>query len=74
MELIQTIRDEEIESIRDLARKLGRKENVVYDDLKLLFEEGVIDFEEESNRKIPVLRHENIWIRPLVLERKKVPA
>lgn len=74
LEIIQTIKGKEIESIRDLARKLDRKENVVYDDLKLLFEEGVIDFEEEANRKIPVLRHENIWIQPITMKKKKVSA
>lgn len=74
LELIQTIKDREINSIRDLARKLDRKENVVYDDLNLLFEEGVIDFEEEGNRKIPVFRHENIWIRPITMKKKKVSA
>lgn len=74
LEIIETIKSEEIRSIRELAREVERKENVVYDDLKLLFEEGVIDFEEESNRKIPVLRHKNIWIHPLTLKKEKVPA
>jgi predicted transcriptional regulator len=74
LEIIQTIKDEEIESIRGLARKLDRKENIVYEDLRLLFEEGVIDFEDEGNRRIPVLRHENIWVRPITMKKKKVSA
>lgn len=74
LEIIETIRDEDIESIRDLARTLDRGENVVYDDLKLLFEEGIINFEKEANRKIPVLRHENIFVRPITLKREELAA
>lgn len=74
LEIIETIRDEDIESIRDLARKLDRQENVVHDDLMLLFEEGIIDFEEEANRKMPVLRHENIFVRPITLKREELSA
>ncbi len=71
LEIIRTVKDEEPESIRGLARRLGRRENVVYEDLELLFEEGIIDFEEEGNRKIPVLRHRNVWVYPIVVEREK---
>ncbi len=74
LEIIEHIRDENIESIRDLARTLDRGENVVHNDLKLLFEEGVIDFEQEANRKIPVLRHENIFVRPITLNREELAA
>ncbi|MBS1264090.1 MAG: hypothetical protein MAG715_01290 [Methanonatronarchaeales archaeon] len=70
LELIRAVAEGDVESIRGLARQLDRKENVVHEDLTLLFEEGVIDFEEEKNRKIPVLRHENIWIKPVSLKRK----
>lgn len=72
LEIIRKLQREDVESIRGLARELGRGENVVHRDLKTLFEEGVIDFEEEGKRKVPVLRHENIWIKPLTA--KKTPA
>lgn len=72
LEIIETIQSREVSSIRDLARQLDRKENVVYSDLQLLFEEGVVDFEEEANRKIPVLRHENIFVRPITLKKGEV--
>lgn len=71
LEIIETIQNQEISSIRDLARKLDRKENVVYADLQLLFEEGVVDFEQEANRKIPVLRHENIFVRPITMSKEE---
>lgn len=70
LEVIRAVAEGDVESIRGLARQLGRKENVVHEDLMLLFEEGVIDFEEEKNRKIPVLRHENILVKPVALKRK----
>ena len=74
LEIIEAIRDQEISSIRDLARQLDRKENVVHSDLQLLFEEGVVDFEQEANRKIPVLRHENIFVRPITLKKGELAA
>lgn len=73
LELIEEIKKGDIESIRDLGRKLERKENVVYNDLELLFEEGIIDFKQEKNRKIPVLRHENIFVKPLSLKNSIEP-
>lgn len=77
-EIIKTIKNEEVESIRDLSRKLGRKENVVYEDLGILFEAGVIGFEKLKNRKKPVLRHKNIFVKPITFEKTdgktEVPA
>lgn len=68
LEIIRTVESEKVDSIRGLARKLDRKENVVYEDLELLFEEGIIDFEEKGNRKIPILRHKNVMVYPIVVE------
>lgn len=67
-EIIELIKNERVESIRELARELERNVSLIHKDLKLLFEEGVIDFKEEGNRKIPILRHKNIIIKPLLLE------
>jgi len=69
-ELIKKMEDKEIESMRNLARKVDRGKNVVFDDLVLLAEKGVIDFKKEKNRKIPVLSHSNIFIKPLKLDKK----
>ena len=77
-EIIETIQNEDVESIRDLSRRLERKENVVYKDLGVLFEAGVVDFEEDKNRKRPVLRHKNIFVKPITFQKtddkKQVPA
>lgn len=68
IELIKKIEEEEIESIRDLSRKVDRGESVVFNDLVLLAENGIIDFKKEKNRKIPVLRHSNIFVKPIRLK------
>lgn len=77
-EIIETIKNGDVESIRGLSRKLGRKENVVHEDLGILFEAGIIDFEKEKNRKEPVLRHKNIFVKPITFEKAddktRVPA
>lgn len=70
-EIIEIMKNEEIESIRGLARRLDRNVSLVHEDLKLLFEEGVIDFEKRKNRKAPVLRHKNIIVKPLILQEKE---
>lgn len=74
LEVIQTIRDQDVSSIRELARTLDRKENVVYEDLQLLFEEGIVDFERDANRKVPVLRHDNALVRPITLRTNDTAA
>ncbi|MDY6768741.1 MAG: transcriptional regulator [Candidatus Nanohaloarchaea archaeon] len=66
MELISTIRANDVRSIRGLARTVDRKENVVHEDLQILFRKGVVDFEEEGNRKIPVIPHDKILVEPIL--------
>jgi len=66
LEIINTIREEEIESKRDLARKTDRDISVVSKDLKTLWKHGLIEYREESNnRKIPELTADKIIIEPL---------
>lgn len=66
MELITTIKNKEVKSIRDLARKVDRGNNVVLNDLTLLAENGIIEFKTEKNRKIPKLMHNHVFITPLL--------
>ncbi len=61
-ELLEVIRDEEIKSIRDLARKVDRDPSVVLDDIRTLFEYSIIDVEKDGNRKIPKLKHDKIVV------------
>lgn len=66
MELLETIRDEEIESVTDLAETLGRDKAAVSRDLDLLFEQDMIVYEREGSRKIPQLKHETVVVEPLL--------
>lgn len=66
IEIIETIREEEIESKRDLARKVDRDISVVSKDLKTLWKYGVIEYGEGKNRrKIPELSADKIIVEPL---------
>lgn len=64
MEIIQTVREEEIESKRALSRKLDRDIKSVSRDLDILFKHGVIDYMEEGGRKIPELSADKIIVEP----------
>lgn len=66
MELLETIRDEEVESVTDLADGLGRDKAAVSRDLDLLFEQDLIVYEREGSRKIPKLKHETVVVEPLL--------
>lgn len=65
-EIIETIQEEEINSIRGLSRKLDRKVSAVRKDLEVLYENNVIDFREENGSKILEIKHQNILPEPLV--------
>lgn len=66
IEMMDVIEEQEPESIRDLARKVDRNVNAVMRDLKVLYENDVVMFEEEKNRKIPRMRHERVIVEPVV--------
>lgn len=68
VELVEVIVSGDIESVRDLARTVDRDVSIVSRDLDVLYEADVIEFEEEGAAKRPVIAHENIFIKPLVLE------
>jgi len=68
-ELMQAIKTEEIESVRDLARTVNRDVSVVSKDLQLLFKKDIIAFETEKGRKKPVLKHKNIFVEPVVFQK-----
>jgi predicted transcriptional regulator len=66
MDLIEHLQDGDVDSIEELARRVERDPADVSEDLNILFKNAVIDFEEEEDRKIPVLQHENIFIKPII--------
>lgn len=66
LELLEYLRDNQVESVTALAEALGRDKAAVSRDLDLLWEESVIDFEREGRRKIPVVWHETVLIEPIL--------
>lgn len=66
MELIYVLKNQEVSSSRELSRVLDRDIKQVSEDLNLLHEISVIEFKQKGNRKIPQLRHKNIFIQPVV--------
>ena len=68
MELVAEIANDDVPSMRELARRVDRDISIVSRDLDVLFEAGVIDFEQEGRSKRPVLAHENVMVEPVVFE------
>jgi len=66
MELLETVRDEEVESVTDLAEMLGRDEAAVSRDLDLLCQNDMIEYERDGRRKIPKLKHDTVVVEPLL--------
>lgn len=68
MELINEVADNDIASMRGLARRVNRDISIVSRDLDVLFEAEVIDFEQDGGAKRPVLAHKNVLVEPIVFE------
>ena len=66
LELLERIRDTEIESVTSLADAVERDKAAVSRDLSVLFEHNLIEFEHDGSRKIPVLRHQTVIVEPLL--------
>lgn len=66
LELIELIRQEDPSSIRDLARIADRDPSNVFEDLQLLFEIGIVEFEEEKGKKAPIIGPDNVIVEPIL--------
>ena len=65
-EIIETLRTEDdITSVRGLARTLDRDKAQVSRDLKTLAEHSVISYEETGRGKRPYLQQEHLVVEPL---------
>lgn len=64
-ELIDLLRTQDIESVRDLARRAERDKGQVSRDLGVLAEHGVISYEQEGRSKRPYLTQEHIVVEPI---------
>jgi DNA-binding transcriptional ArsR family regulator len=69
LEIVRHLADDEeaVASIRDLARQLDRNVSAVATDLDLLVTHGLLTYEQQGNRKVPTLQHENVFVTPLLL-------
>lgn len=65
-ELLRTIKHEQPESVRALARTLDRDKGAVSRDLATLCEAGVVTYEENGRAKRPVLAQEHLVVEPIV--------
>lgn len=65
-EILSVLKESEPESVRDLARKLGRDKAAVSRDLRDLAEHSLIDYEDAGRAKKPVLQHQRIIVEPLI--------
>jgi predicted transcriptional regulator len=65
-ELLETIATENAESITTLADRLGRDVAAVHRDLDVLFEYSLIEYDEEGGRKQPRVKHEHVFVEPLL--------
>lgn len=67
MDILHKIEEENIRSIADLARRLDRQNRAVHRDLIALAKQGMVDFKKDGRSKIPVLRHDAIFVKPIML-------
>ncbi len=64
-EILDTLKTEETESVRHLAEVVDRDKSVVSQDLQVLAEHDLVEYEEDGRRKVPKLKHENVIVAPV---------
>ncbi len=67
-ELLQTLSEKEFDSITELSKELGRDKKNVSQDIKKLYQSGVIDLEDQGRSKKPVFEFRKIEIEGLEFE------
>jgi predicted transcriptional regulator len=65
-EIIQYLKGEDPESVRALARELGRDKSAVSRDLATLAEHSIITYETNGRGKRPVLVSDHVVVEPIV--------
>ena len=64
-EILDTLKTEDIESVRHLAEVLGRDKSVVSQDLQDLAKHDLIEYEKDGRCKVPKVKHENVIVAPV---------
>lgn len=57
--------EDALKSKTDLADILDREVSAVHRDLDLLFENGLVRYEKDANRRIPKLAYEHVVVEPI---------
>lgn len=65
-ELIDRIKDGDVDSVRGLADDLDRDKASVSRDLDTLFEYGLVEYDYENGRKIPKAKHDTVFVKPIL--------
>ncbi|MEZ3142467.1 transcriptional regulator [Halobaculum sp. MBLA0143] len=64
--VVDYLREESADSIRDLARELGFDEEDISEDLQLLSRLEVVTCETDGRAKVPRPKREHVSVEPLV--------
>lgn len=64
-EILETLSEKEFDSITELTEELGRDKKNVSQDIKKLYEHGIVDLKDQGRSKKPVFNFEKIEIEPL---------
>ena len=64
-EILDTLKSEEVESVRHLAETLDRDKSVVSQDLQVLAKNDLVEYEKDGRRKVPTVKHENVVVAPV---------
>ena len=65
MDIVELLKEEEVESVRGLARRLDRDKGQVSRDLGDLAEHGIIEYETDGRSKSPRLAQQHLVVEPL---------
>ncbi len=64
-EILETLSEKEFDSITELTEELGRDKKNVSQDIKKLYEHGIIDLKDQGRSKKPVFKFEKIEVESL---------
>ncbi|QDX41875.1 helix-turn-helix domain-containing protein [Salarchaeum sp. JOR-1] len=65
-QIIETLKQNNVASVSELARSLNRDKGQVSRDLKTLAEHGIIRYDESDRAKAPYLTQRHIVVEPIV--------
>lgn len=70
-EILQILATEDVESVRQLAERLGRDKGNVSRDLGILIDNDLVKVDADGRSKRPILKHDTILVEPVVSNRQE---